>query len=93
MNKTFSLEQISKTGNLDAKLIYRQYKLDLVARYLKTKSVNPKLEQNQVAKNEVTQVVLYINIEMIKICYHLIEFHLVVMKENKRFHKESSMTI
>ena len=29
MNNTFSLEQISKTGNLDANLIIRQYKLDI----------------------------------------------------------------
>ena len=50
MNNTFSLEQIYKTGNLDSNLILRQYKLDLMARFTEIKSVNPKLKQNQMAK-------------------------------------------
>ena len=37
MNNTFSLEQISKTGNLDANLILRQYKLDLMSRFMEKK--------------------------------------------------------
>ena len=48
MNNTFSLEQISKTGNLDANLILRQYKLDIMARFMETKSNNPKLTQKQI---------------------------------------------
>ena len=51
MNNTFSLEQISKTGNLDANLILRQYKLDIMARFMETKSNNPKLTQKQIAKS------------------------------------------
>ena len=51
MNNTFSLEQISKTGNLDANLILRQYKLDIMAKFMETKSNNPKLTQKQIAKS------------------------------------------
>ena len=43
MKNTFCLEQISKTGNLDANLISRQNKLDLMARFMEIKSVNPRL--------------------------------------------------
>ena len=34
MNNTFSLEQVSKTRNLDSRLILRQYLLDLMSRFL-----------------------------------------------------------
>ena len=47
---TFSLEQISKTGILDAKLILRQYKQDLMARFMENKFINPKIKQKQTAK-------------------------------------------
>ena len=50
MNDTFSLEQISRTGNLDANLIPRQYKLDFMSRFMEPKSINPKLRQDQKAK-------------------------------------------
>ena len=43
MNETFSLEQIYKTGNLDSKLLLRQYQLGLMASFMELKSVNPKL--------------------------------------------------
>ena len=46
MNNTFSLEQISKTGNLESNLILQHFKLDLTARFMEIKSVNPKLKQN-----------------------------------------------
>ena len=42
MNNTFSLEQISKTGNLNADLILRQYKLDIMARFMQRKSEQTK---------------------------------------------------
>ena len=42
MNDTFSLQQISQTGNLDSNLILRQYKFDLMARFMEIKSNNPK---------------------------------------------------
>ena len=50
MNNTFSLEQISKTGDLNADLITRQYKLDKMAKFMEIKSNNPKLKQSEIAK-------------------------------------------
>ena len=50
MNNTFSLEQISKTGNLNADLILRQYKLDLMCRFMEMKSNNPKFTQKQISR-------------------------------------------
>ena len=56
MNITFSLEQKSRTGNLDAILILHQHKLDLMARFKETKSINAKMKQKELAKNYVFQV-------------------------------------
>ena len=36
MNNSFSLQQIQKTSNLDAILIYRQYKINLMADFFST---------------------------------------------------------
>ena len=49
MNNTFSLQEIQKTSNLDAKLISRQYKLNLMADFMKLKYENPKLKQSEIA--------------------------------------------
>ena len=49
MNNSFSLQQIQKTSNLDANLISRQYKLNLMADYMRMKYENPKLKQSQIA--------------------------------------------
>ena len=49
MNNSFSLKQIQKTSNLEANLISRQYKLNLMADFLRTKYENPKLKQYQIA--------------------------------------------
>ena len=43
MNNTFPLEQIAKTGDLNADLVMRQYKLDEMAKFMEIKSINPKL--------------------------------------------------
>ena len=51
MNNIFSLEQISRTGNLDANLIIHQHKLDLMARFMETKFINPKTKQRKYQKN------------------------------------------
>ena len=48
--KYFSVEQLSKTGNLDANLVLRQNRLDLMSRFLETESVIPKLRWDQLAK-------------------------------------------
>ena len=50
MNNTFSLEQISRAGTLDANLLLRQHKLDLMARFMDIKSVNQKLKQKEIAR-------------------------------------------
>ena len=44
MNNTFSLQQISKTGNLDSNLISRQNKLNLMADFMRIKNENSKIE-------------------------------------------------
>ena len=48
MNNTFSLQQTSRTSNLDANLIPRQYKLNLMADYMPVKYENPKLKQSEI---------------------------------------------
>ena len=50
MNNTFSLEQIAKTGEFNAKLTRRQYGLDKNEKVVEIKSVNPKLKQSEIAK-------------------------------------------
>ena len=49
MNKSISLQQTSKTGSLDSNLISRQYKLNLMADFMRTKYENPKLKQSEIA--------------------------------------------
>ena len=62
---TFSVEQVSKTGNLNANLILPQYKLDLISRYMELNSNNPNLRQDQIAKKLGFQTLLYNDIDMI----------------------------
>ena len=49
MNNSFSLQQIQKTSNLDANLISRQYKLNLMADFMKVKYENPRKKQSDIA--------------------------------------------
>ena len=49
MNNSFSLQQKQKTSNLDANLISRQYKLNLMADFMRIKYENPKLKQSEIA--------------------------------------------
>ena len=49
MKKTFALQQIQKTSNLDASLISRQYKLNLMADFMRVDFENPKLKQSEIA--------------------------------------------
>ena len=46
---TFSLEQIFKTANLDANLIFRQYILDEIAKLMDIQSINQELKQSEIA--------------------------------------------
>ena len=49
MNNSFSLQQIQKTSGLDANLIFRQYKLNLTADFMRVKFENNKIEQSEIA--------------------------------------------
>ena len=49
MNNNFSLQQIQKTSNLDANLISIQYKLNLMADFMKVKYENPRMKQSEIA--------------------------------------------
>ena len=49
MNNNFSLQQIQKTSNLDANLISRQYKLNLMADFMRVKYENPRMRQSEIA--------------------------------------------
>ena len=49
MNNNFSLQQISRTGNLDSYLISRQYKINLMADFMRVNYENPKLKQSEMA--------------------------------------------
>ena len=49
MNNSFSLQQIQKTSKLDANLITRQYKLNLMADFMRLKYKNPKMRQSGIA--------------------------------------------
>ena len=49
MINTFYLQQISRTSNLDANLKFRQYKLNLMADFMRVKYENPKLKQSEMA--------------------------------------------
>ena len=49
MNNSFSLQQIQETSNLDANLISRQYKLNLMADFMKVKYENPRMKQSEIA--------------------------------------------
>ena len=49
MNNNFSLQQIQKTSGLDANLISRQYKLNLMADFMRIKYENSKLKQSEIA--------------------------------------------
>ena len=45
-----SLEQIAKTGNLNADLIMRHYKIDKTANFREIKSINSKSKHSETAK-------------------------------------------
>ena len=51
MSNTFSLDQISKTGNLDANLKTRHYKLNVMAQLTEHKCKNLTSKQSEIAKN------------------------------------------
>ena len=48
MINNFSLQQIQKTSNLDAILISRQHKLNLMADFMRVRNEDPKLEESEI---------------------------------------------
>ena len=83
MKNTFSLEQISKTGNFDSTLIFSQYKLDSLARFMENKSLNPKLRQDQVANELGWSSSTLKRYRNDKLYFCPIESHQTVAKEDK----------
>ena len=53
MNNIFSLQQISRNSNLDANLISRPYKPNLMADFMRVKYENPNFKQNEIANQLV----------------------------------------
>ena len=49
MSNRFSLQQIQKTSNLDANFISRQYKLNLMADFMRVKYKKPRMMQSEKA--------------------------------------------
>ena len=49
MNNSFSVQQLSRTSNLDSNLIPRQYRLNLLADFRRVKYENPKMKQSKIA--------------------------------------------
>ena len=47
MNNSFTLQQISRTGNLDSNLKTCQYKLNFMADFMRLKYENPKMKQSE----------------------------------------------
>ena len=50
MNTTFSSEQMAKTGDLNADLIMRLYRLDRMDKFAEIESINSKIRQSKVVK-------------------------------------------
>ena len=49
MNISFSLQQITRTGNLDSNLISGQYDLNVMVDFMRIKQENPELKQSEIA--------------------------------------------
>ena len=49
---TYNLSQIPRTGNLDSNLIFRQYKLHQMCKFMEIKNDNPKMTQKEIC-NEI----------------------------------------
>ena len=49
MHNSFSPQQIQKTSNLDANLVSRQYKLNLMADFPRLKYENRKMKESEIA--------------------------------------------
>ena len=81
---------MSKRDSCDSFLMLRQYKLDLIARFMEIKSVSPRLGQSETAK-EISYSSITIQQHRNNINMFLsIESHQIILtKENKRFQIEN----
>ena len=71
---SFFLQQIQKTSNLDANLKSRQYKLNLMADFMRIKYENPKLKQSPIANQiDLSTSTLQRYRNDIYICFHRTE--------------------
>ena len=59
MNNSFSLQQISKTSNLDSNLITRQFKLNLMAKLMHNKFENPKMKEGEITDRSTSLLKFY----------------------------------
>ena len=50
MKNTFLLKQRVETGDLNADLKRRQYKLDKMSKFMQIKSINPKFRQSEIVE-------------------------------------------
>ena len=75
MNNSFSLQQISRTSDLDPNLISRQYKLDLISKFMCIKFERPRMKESEIANQlgySTSTLQRYRN--DLYICFHPIEF-------------------
>ena len=48
---TYNLSQIPRTSNIDSNLIFRQYKLHQMCKFMEIKNDNPKMTQKEICSN------------------------------------------
>ena len=56
-----------------------------MAMFMEIKTMNPRLTKKEVAKELEYSTCCIQRYDLIEVCFHLIEFHLKVIKENKKF--------
>ena len=84
MNNSFSLQQISRTGVPDPNPISRQYKLDLMSKFMCIKFETPKMKQSEIA-NQLGYSTSTLQRYRNDICFHPIEFtQITPINEQKR---------
>ena len=91
MNNSFSLQQISKTGNLYPNLISRQCKLNLMAYFMRMKYEFPKLKQSEIANQLAysSSTLQRYRIDKNKLSFYRIQ----IINTNKRSKKASIANI
>ena len=84
MKNSFSLQQISRTGNLDSNLISRQYKLNLMAGFKRLKNENPKLKESEIANQLVYSTSTLQRYRKLQIWFHQTEFTQIPAKNEQK---------